>query len=100
MEKFNPEASPRDNEEDRANGESGKGVGRRRFVKLLGTGAALAATGSIMNSTKEASAEGMPTTGFQIVDGRAVLWKFDAKGNAESYEIVGTTTDLGLAKKD
>jgi hypothetical protein len=97
MEKFDAEASSPDK-----GGESEKnkteGMSRRRFLKLLGA-SAMAATGSMLDAGR-AAAETAPSKGFQIVDGRAVLWTFDPKGSVESYEIIGAVSDLGLSSKE
>lgn len=94
MERFDQEGAPPNNRRNENN--SDEGIDRRRFLKLLGLGAAAAATGSVFEGKKEAAAEEIPRKGFQIVDGRAVLWTFDAKGDVESYAIVGSVEDLGL----
>ncbi len=100
MEKFPTESAPQENEAENKEEGEGEGISRRKFLKILGIGAGMAATGELLNPTSEAAAETQPATGFQIREGKAVLVHFDPKGNVERYEVIASARDLGLAGKD
>ena len=100
MEKFPTEFTPQEKEAESKEEAEGEGISRRKFLKILGIGAGMAATGELLNPKSEAAAETQPTTGFQIRGGRAVLVHLDPKGNVERYEVIASARDLGLAGKD
>lgn len=100
MEKFPTESAPQEKETESKEEGEGEGISRRKFLKILGIGAGMAATGELLSPKSEVAAETQPTTGFQIREGRAVLVHLDPKGNVERYEVIASARDLGLAGKD
>lgn len=100
MEKFPTESAPQQNEAESNEEGEGEGISRRKFLKILGIGAGMAAAGELLNPKSEAAAETQPATGFQIREGKAVLVHLDTKGNAERYEVIASAADLGLSAKD
>lgn len=100
MEQFPTEQAPQEEEAESKEEEEGEGISRRKFLKILGIGAGMTATGELLNPKTEAAAETQPATGFQIREGKAVLAHLDPKGKVERYEVVASAGDLGFSGKD
>ena len=100
MEKVPTESAPQEKEAESKEEAKGEGISRRKFLKILGIGAGMAATGELLNPKSEAAAETQPVMGFQIREGKAGLVHLDPKGNVERYEVIASARDLGLVGKD